>query len=416
MLAVAIVGKFVGTYVAARVGGIRQPEAVALGWLMNTRGLTELIVLNIGLSLGVISPLLFTMLVIMALVTTFMTSPLLEWSYSKDRMRQDLVEVPGAAVADVRESPLYRVLVPVANPDTQQELVQLATTIAGTNLQSAIVNPLNLVLLEEDYAFESTPAQADRLIAKQQAQLQHLIESLEPSQVRQVIHPIVRISNDVARETVQIAEREQADLILMGWHRPAFSDNRLGGRVGQILTGAKTDVAVFIDKHPLRLNQLLVPYRAGIHNDLGLELALRILVNHPESHLTVLRVNLPGQPPDELSYEFRGVLHQLHQSVRDRIMLSVIESSEPLLAVITASETVDLTIAGASREWGIERQTLGKYTDDLAVKCHSSLLITRRYSEVTSHLAAVLTATSPQVSNDVPKSNQPGSNQSGAIS
>lgn len=48
---------------------------------MNTRGLTELIVLNIGLSLGVISPLLFTMLVIMALVTTFMTSPLLEWTF-----------------------------------------------------------------------------------------------------------------------------------------------------------------------------------------------------------------------------------------------------------------------------------------------------------------------------------------------
>jgi Kef-type K+ transport system membrane component KefB len=78
VLVVAITGKFVGTYVAARVSGINNRDATALGWLMNTRGLTELIVLNIGLSLGVITPLLFTMLVIMALVTTFMTSPLLE--------------------------------------------------------------------------------------------------------------------------------------------------------------------------------------------------------------------------------------------------------------------------------------------------------------------------------------------------
>ena len=78
-----IAGKYVGTYVAARVSGISKRQASALGWLMNTRSLTELIVLNIGLELGVISPLIFTMLVIMALVTTFMTSPLLEWTYPK---------------------------------------------------------------------------------------------------------------------------------------------------------------------------------------------------------------------------------------------------------------------------------------------------------------------------------------------
>lgn len=59
---------------------------------MNTRGLTELIVLNIGLSLGVISPLLFTMLVVMALVTTFMTSPLLKWTYPKKLMQLDRLE------------------------------------------------------------------------------------------------------------------------------------------------------------------------------------------------------------------------------------------------------------------------------------------------------------------------------------
>jgi Kef-type K+ transport system membrane component KefB len=83
IVGVAIIGKYFGAYVASRICGVEKREASALGWLMNTRGLTELIVLNIGLSLGVISPLLFTMLVIMALITTFMTSPLLEWTYPK---------------------------------------------------------------------------------------------------------------------------------------------------------------------------------------------------------------------------------------------------------------------------------------------------------------------------------------------
>jgi len=76
VVATAIVGKFLGVYGTARLGGVPRHEAQALGWLMNTRGLTELIILNVALSLGVISPTIFTVFVIMALATTMMTSPL----------------------------------------------------------------------------------------------------------------------------------------------------------------------------------------------------------------------------------------------------------------------------------------------------------------------------------------------------
>lgn len=78
LILVATVGKFGGTLVAARMTGLSWRDSSALGILMNTRGLVELIVLNLGLDLGVISPQLFTMLVIMALVTTFATAPILE--------------------------------------------------------------------------------------------------------------------------------------------------------------------------------------------------------------------------------------------------------------------------------------------------------------------------------------------------
>jgi Kef-type K+ transport system membrane component KefB len=73
----ACVGKFGGSFVAARVTGLGWRESAALGILMNTRGLMELIVLNIGLDLRVISPTLFAMLVIMAVLTTMATTPLL---------------------------------------------------------------------------------------------------------------------------------------------------------------------------------------------------------------------------------------------------------------------------------------------------------------------------------------------------
>lgn len=75
----ACVGKFGGTALAARVVGLRWREATILGALMNARGLVELVVLNLGLDLGILSPTLFTMFVIMAVVTTAMTSPALAW-------------------------------------------------------------------------------------------------------------------------------------------------------------------------------------------------------------------------------------------------------------------------------------------------------------------------------------------------
>ena len=81
ILIVAVGGKLGGTALAARYGGMSWREAASLGILMNTRGLVELVLLNIGLDIGVISPALFTMMVLMALVTTFMTAPLFEWVY-----------------------------------------------------------------------------------------------------------------------------------------------------------------------------------------------------------------------------------------------------------------------------------------------------------------------------------------------
>jgi Kef-type K+ transport system membrane component KefB len=77
IILVATLGKFGGTLVAAKFTGLGWRTSAALGILMNTRGLMELIVLNIGLELGVISPTLFAMMVIMALVTTITTTPVL---------------------------------------------------------------------------------------------------------------------------------------------------------------------------------------------------------------------------------------------------------------------------------------------------------------------------------------------------
>ena len=78
VLCVACVGKVGGTTLAARLTGLSLRESAALGILMNTRGLMELIILNVGLDMGMISPRLFAMMVLMAVFTTLMTTPLLQ--------------------------------------------------------------------------------------------------------------------------------------------------------------------------------------------------------------------------------------------------------------------------------------------------------------------------------------------------
>jgi len=91
---VATVGKLGGSTLASWLTGMPVREAAGLGTLMNTRGLMELVILDIGLDIKVISPALFSMMVVMALVTTFMATPLLVWFCPDRILRPELAKIP----------------------------------------------------------------------------------------------------------------------------------------------------------------------------------------------------------------------------------------------------------------------------------------------------------------------------------
>lgn len=129
ILAVAIVGKYVGAYLGARSAGVPHWQANALGILMNTRGLTELVILNVGLELGLLGPDLFTMMVVMALVTTVMTGPLLHFAYPARRVARDIAEAERAALGD---EAVDRVLL-VSRPGADDRLaLDLAVAMLGS--------------------------------------------------------------------------------------------------------------------------------------------------------------------------------------------------------------------------------------------------------------------------------------------
>ncbi|WP_235926167.1 cation:proton antiporter domain-containing protein [Actinokineospora pegani] len=99
ILVAAITGKFLGAYAAARACGCPPRQSAVLGTLMNTRGLTELVVLSIGVQMGLLTPQLYTLMVIMALVTTAMAAPLLSVLYPQRVLDAELRDLGGAVRA-----------------------------------------------------------------------------------------------------------------------------------------------------------------------------------------------------------------------------------------------------------------------------------------------------------------------------
>jgi Kef-type K+ transport system membrane component KefB len=96
ILTASIFAKFVACWIAALLSGQDNRSALGIGALMNARGLTELIIVNIGLQAGIIGPALFSMLVLMAIVTTLMASPVFEWVYGRAaRARGNLPPLAG---------------------------------------------------------------------------------------------------------------------------------------------------------------------------------------------------------------------------------------------------------------------------------------------------------------------------------
>lgn len=133
IVCVACFGKFVGATAAARALGMRTRRAASIGILMNTRGLTELVILTIGLDNDILDEQLFTMLVIMAILTTVVTTPLLRRVYPDRLVARDVAEAEGAADDDVT-----RAVVNVSDAD-QGQLVRVGAALLGDDRPGEVV-------------------------------------------------------------------------------------------------------------------------------------------------------------------------------------------------------------------------------------------------------------------------------------
>lgn len=360
ILVVAVAGKFGGSTISARATGLSWREAGALGILMNTRGLMELVILTIGLELGVISPALFAMMVIMALVTTFMTTPLLEWIYPRHLIRADAMRVPG-------EPATFTVLIPVALPSSGPGLVRVAAAVSP--VPEPRIYALHLVRTADQSIAVRTPEEEGRFT-----------EALEPLQtaaarVDLAVRPISFVTRDPATDIVDIARVKHASLIVMGWHKPILSQSILSGTVNTVMREARSDVAIYVERQFGPWRRILVPFQEGVHDRGALVLAANI-ARHIDAEIAILHVVRPGASSSRDG--LRASLSEYFAA--ERLRLKVVESHEPLDAVVqVAREGFDLIVVGISEAWGLEPAPFSHRHERIARECPGSLLIFRKY-------------------------------------
>ncbi len=251
IICVATLGKLGGTAIVGRLRGLSVRDAAVLGVLMNTRGLMELIVLNVGLDLGILSPRLFAMMVIMALVTTWATSPILARLYPPSRALAELPP-PTPPVPEVTGG----VLICVADPATAPSLALLARTWMGTSSATAWALHLAPTDRPRDYLMDAEGRDA----AEPVAALDRAAQA-----VGLTLHALAFPSADPAADIVRVGALKQVQLVLVGMHRTTFGLDSLGGVTGRVLRDAESDVGVLIDRGMVKLRTIAVIDGSGPH-------------------------------------------------------------------------------------------------------------------------------------------------------
>jgi Kef-type K+ transport system membrane component KefB/nucleotide-binding universal stress UspA family protein len=320
VITTACFGKIGATWIAARMAGLSQRDALALGVLMNTRGLVELIVLNIGLDLGVITPTMFTILVLMALATTFITTPLTARLLSRD---------PEPTASTRSGDRAFSVLLCASDPAIAPGMARLGAALAGPGEADLIA--LQLTEPDRPSAYLGTDAETGH------SALQLLVEhgARAGHRPRALHWP----SSDVAADICRAAADERAHLVLLGLHRPILSRSALGGVVADVLEQAPCLVAVFVDRGLERPHRVLIC--ADDASSPAWRLAAPLLAHGAEVHVLSLS-RTPGAPPLDAAW-FPGAT-----STRAREVVS------PADALIEEASGHDLVVVDMGAEWDLD--------------------------------------------------------------
>lgn len=304
IIAVATVGKFVGSAFAAKFVGQSWRDSLIIGALMNTRGLMELIVLNIGYDLGVLSDEIFAMLVIMALVTTFMTGPFLDLINKFIPEKKSAEEMQDSQKLSTK----YSILLSFGSPERGRTLLRLANSLIRKSPENANITALHVSLSNDLNQFNAE---------------QYERESFAPitEESRKLHQPVVTLFKptvDIDKEITDTSNTGNFDLLLIGIGSSVFEGSLLGRVLGfttklinperlyetitgkeplfentvfdertrQLIKNAKLPVGIVIDKDLVKVANVFLPI-FSIHDSFLLVYAQK-LIHHSNARVTII--------------------------------------------------------------------------------------------------------------------------------
>lgn len=301
IILVAIVGKFVGSAIASRVMGQNWRDSLTIGALMNTRGLMELVVLNIGYDLGILSPEVFSMMVIMALVTTFMTGPAL------DLIEKVFKKTLHPVSEELNRLRKFRIILSFGNPEMGTSLLRLANGLVKKQKENTTVTALHLCPnnVLHHYNLDEYEEESFAPVIR------------ESELINQKITTLFKASDSIDSDITEITNQGDFDLLLIGIGQSIFEGSLLGRILGyttrivnpdrlmqkmagkeklfgntpfddrtqSILSNTKVPVGIFVDKNTGSFNQIIAPLFS--ENDLSLVKYIKRFINNSYAQVTI---------------------------------------------------------------------------------------------------------------------------------
>lgn len=332
IILVAVIGKFFGSALAAKFVGQSWRNSLVIGALMNTRGLMELIVLNIGLALGVLTTQVFTMMVIMALVTTFMTGPAL------DLINYIFKTTDSSDHEEEIDQSKYRILISFGNHEKGKSLLRLAHSLVKKQSESASITAMHLSLSDEMHSFN--------IEDKEKSSFSPIVK--EAVILKQEITTVFKATLDVESEIIDIANQGDYDLIIVGLGKSIFEGTLLGKVIGftsriinperlldkftgkeglfvnspfdertrQIVLKVKKPLGVLIDKELKEVSQVFIPIYCSEDSFL-IDYAQKLIYNN---NTAVTFLDMKGHM--ESNFVIASAVGSLKEKFPDNVMLN----------------------------------------------------------------------------------------------
>jgi hypothetical protein len=305
IILVAVLGKFLGSAIAAKFVGQNWRDSLTIGALMNTRGLMELVVLNIGYDLGVLTSEIFTMMVIMALVTTVMTGPALD-------LINFIFKTKDVFISDsIKNESKYKILISFGNNEKAKSLLRLANCLVKKQKDSSSVTAMHLSMSEEMHSYD--------LEDQERRRFNPIVE--ESKLLKQEITTIFKATVDIETDIADIANHGEYSILLVGLGKSIFEGTLLGKVLGfttriinpdrlidkftgkeglfenspfdertrQIISKSKIPLGILIDKNLKDVNHVFIPV-FNAEDVFLMEYAQKLVYNN-NSTVSILDVN-----------------------------------------------------------------------------------------------------------------------------